>query len=88
MMTQSLHRPVGRGAIYGAIGGFVGGLVMYAVMSAVMLAIDMGANCFTVIIALITATVFKRLGTIGDFRALDNQYCDRSNIWTSNSRCQ
>src|SRR5215831_13665976 len=59
MMTQRLHRPVGRGAIYGAVGGFVGGLVMYAVMSAVMLAIDMGANCFAVIIALITGQQYS-----------------------------
>jgi len=59
MMTQSLHRPIGRGAIYGAIGGFVGGIVMYAVMSGVMLAIDMGANCFAVIIALITGQPYS-----------------------------
>jgi hypothetical protein len=58
-MTQSLHRPFGRGIIYGAIGGFVGGLVMYAVMSGVMLAINMGANCFAVIIALITGQPYS-----------------------------
>lgn len=59
MMTQSLHRPTGRGVIYGAIGGFVGGLVMYAIMSGVMLAIGMGANCFAVIIALITGQPYS-----------------------------
>lgn len=60
MMTQkSLHPPIGRSIIYGAIGGFVGGLVMYAVMSGVMLAIDMGANCFAVIIALITGQPYS-----------------------------
>src|SRR5919108_3255203 len=59
MMTQSLHRPVGKGVIYGAIGGLAGGLIMYAVMSAVMLAIDMGANCFAVIIALITGQQYS-----------------------------
>jgi hypothetical protein len=59
MMTQSLHRPFGRGIIYGAIGGFIGGLVMYAVMSGVMLTIDMGANCFAVIIALITGQQYS-----------------------------
>jgi TM2 domain-containing membrane protein YozV len=59
MMTQSLHRPVGKGVIYGAIGGLAGGLIMYAVMSAVMLAIDMGANCFAVIIALVTGQQYS-----------------------------
>ena len=59
MMTQSLHRPFGRGIIYGAIGGFVGGLVMYAVMSGVMLAVNMGANCFAVIVALITGQPYS-----------------------------
>ena len=60
MMTQkSLHPPIGRSIIYGAIGGFVGGLVMYTVMSGVMLAIDMGANCFAVIIALITGQQYS-----------------------------
>src|SRR5919197_3754181 len=60
MMTQSsLHRPIGKGIIFGAIGGFVGGLVMYAVMSGVMEAICMGANCFAVILALITGQPFS-----------------------------
>ena len=60
MMTQSrLHRPIGKGIIFGAIGGFVGGLVMYAVMSGVMEAIGMGANCFAVILALITGQPFS-----------------------------
>lgn len=59
MMTQSLHRPTGRGIIYGAIGGFVGGLVMYAIMSGVMLVIGMGANCFAVIIALVTGQPYS-----------------------------
>jgi hypothetical protein len=60
MMTQSsLHRPIGKGIVFGAIGGFVGGLVMYAVMSGVMEAIGMGANCFAVILALITGQPFS-----------------------------
>src|SRR5215217_4242260 len=60
MMTQSsLHRPIGKGVIFGAIGGFVSGLVMYAVMSGVMEAIGMGANCFAVILALITGQPFS-----------------------------
>jgi hypothetical protein len=60
MMTQkSIHPPIGRSIIYGAIGGFVGGLVMYGVMSGVMLAVDMGANCFAVIIALITGQPYS-----------------------------
>src|SRR5919202_992515 len=60
MMTQStLHRPIGKGIIFGAIGGFVGGLVMYAIMSGVMEAIGMGANCFAVILALITGQPFS-----------------------------
>jgi hypothetical protein len=59
-MTQSsLHRPIGKGIVFGAIGGFVGGLVMYAVMSGVMEAIGMGANCFAVILALITGQPFS-----------------------------
>lgn len=60
MMTQSsLHRPIGKGIIFGAIGGLVGGLVMYAIMSVVMEAIGMGANCFAVILALITGQPFS-----------------------------
>jgi hypothetical protein len=60
MMTQSsLHRPIGKGIIFGAIGGFVGGLVMYAIMSGVMETIGMGANCFAVILALITGQPFS-----------------------------
>ena len=60
MMTQSsLHRPIGKGIVFGAIGGFVGGLVMYAVMSGVMEAIGMGANCFAVILSLITGQPFS-----------------------------
>src|SRR5919198_1694546 len=60
MMTESsLHRPIGKGIIFGAIGGFVGGLVMYAIMSGVMEAIGMGANCFAVILALITGQPFS-----------------------------
>jgi hypothetical protein len=59
MMAQSLRRPIGRGVIYGAIGGFVGGLVMYAIMSGVMEAIGMGANCFAVILALISGQPFS-----------------------------
>jgi len=58
-MTQSLNRPTGRGITYGAIGGFVGGLLMYAIMSGVMLAIGMGANCFAIIIALITGQQYS-----------------------------
>ena len=59
-MTQSsLHRPIGKGIIFGAIGGFVGGLVMYALMSGVMETIGMGANCFAVILALITGQPFS-----------------------------
>jgi hypothetical protein len=59
-MTQSsLHRPIGKGIVFGAIGGFVGGVVMYAVMSGVMEAIGMGANCFAVILALITGQPFS-----------------------------
>lgn len=60
MMTQSsLHRPIGKGIIFGAIGGLVGGLVMYAIMSGVMETIGMGANCFAVILALITGQQFS-----------------------------
>ena len=60
MMTQSsLHRPIGKGIVFGAIGGFVGGLVMYAIMSGIMEAIGMGANCFAVILALITGQPFS-----------------------------
>ena len=60
MMTQSsLHRPIGKGIIFGAIGGFIGGLVMYVIMSGVMQAIGMGANCFAVILALITGQPFS-----------------------------
>ena len=60
MITQSsLHRPIGKGIVFGAIGGFVGGLVMYAVMSGVMEAIGMGANCFAVILALVTGQPFS-----------------------------
>jgi hypothetical protein len=59
-MTQSsLHRPIGKGIIFGAIGGFVGGLVMYAIMSGVMETIGMGANCFAIILALITGQPFS-----------------------------
>src|SRR5919201_5192524 len=60
MMTESsLHRPIGRGIVFGAIGGFVGGLVMYAIMSGVMEAIGMGANCFAVILAMISGQPFS-----------------------------
>jgi hypothetical protein len=60
MMTQStLQRPIRKGIIFGAIGGFAGGLVMYAVMSGVMQAIGMGANCFAVILALISGQPFS-----------------------------
>jgi hypothetical protein len=59
MRQSSLHRPIGKGIVFGAIGGFVGGLVMYAVMSGVMEAIGMGANCFAVILALITGQPFS-----------------------------
>jgi hypothetical protein len=59
-MTQSsLHHHIGKGIIFGAIGGFVGGLVMYAIMSVVMETIGMGANCFAVILALITGQPFS-----------------------------
>ena len=60
MMTQSsLHRPIRKGIIFGAIGGFVGCLVMYGVMSGVMETIGMGANCFAIILALITGQPFS-----------------------------
>jgi hypothetical protein len=60
MMTQSsLHRPNGKGIIFGAIGGFVSGLAMYAIMSGVMETIGMGANCFAIILALITGQPFS-----------------------------
>jgi hypothetical protein len=60
MMTQkSLHPSIGRGIVYGAIGGVAGGIVMYAVMSGVMLSIDLGANCFAVIIALLTGQPYS-----------------------------
>src|ERR671930_2206205 len=59
MMAQSLHRAIRKGIIFGAIGRFVGGLVMYAIMSGVMVAIGMGANCFAVILALITGQPFS-----------------------------
>ena len=59
MRQSSLHRPIGKGIVFGAIGGFVGGLVMYTVMSGVMEAIGMGANCFAVILALITGQPFS-----------------------------
>jgi hypothetical protein len=60
MMTQnSLRRPIGKGIIFGAIGGFVGGVLMYAIMTGVMEAIGMGANCFAVILALITGQPFS-----------------------------
>src|SRR5205823_5972322 len=54
-----LHRHIGKGIILGAIAGFAGGIVMYAIMSGVMQAIDMGANCFAVILALITGQPFS-----------------------------
>ncbi len=54
MMHKSLFHPIRKGAIFGAIGGFVGGVIMYIIMSEVMLAIGMGANCFAVILGLIT----------------------------------
>lgn len=59
MIAEKLSRPIGKGVIFGAIGGFVGGLMMYAVMSGVMQAIGMGANCFAVILALITGQPFS-----------------------------
>lgn len=43
----------------GIVGGIVGGAVMYGVMSILMTAIGMGANCFAIIMGLITGQSYE-----------------------------
>lgn len=43
----------------GIVGGIAGGAVMYGVMSAVMTQIGMGANCFAIIMGLITGESYE-----------------------------
>ncbi|TBR09197.1 MAG: hypothetical protein EPO62_05315 [Candidatus Nitrosotenuis sp.] len=43
----------------GIVGGIAGGVVMYGVMSALMTQIGMGANCFAIIMGLITGQSYE-----------------------------
>ncbi len=51
---------MGRIIIYGIIGGLVGGFVMYIVMTALMIQMDMGPNCFVIIMGLIIGQPYDK----------------------------
>jgi len=65
----------------GIVGGIAGGVVMYRIMSMLMTQIGMGANCFAIIMGLITGQSYENALYPG---VTAHQYCNRRSIWYYN----
>ncbi len=60
MTMETIHYPTKTAIVAGIAGGIVGGVAMYGIMAILMTQIGMGANCFAIIMGMITGQPYDK----------------------------